>query len=398
MYKANIHLDYNIWHTKCSQLWSGLFYDYISTFVTVLRTALLILVGSTKYQFISTTSHHITTNVKTQRPQDSYCGNSPRDLLGEHIGTLILIFIRFPWSLFITLFHITLSHGTSNPLFTLHSLSAYPTTNMGSSGWQAQVGRATFLQYLRSVNSSKLLNNHLTKPPPSPSSPTFPPSRNTPSVTSGSLLFTSLQPPVAPDSLLYTSFADDTGFNLIEILTKEDLAYFTILALCVLLVVSLGGYHFVAHCHYGYSVFCTRTEHRYGRGRRVSDSQSSSLPLLPQSESPDWGPLVNTPYFSTFPIRPFLPLRLATINGQPTLSSRLLQLYDYPSPEFRPVQSTRTVQFSPAIEIIPLPAYPTAAESGGSEIYSGDEEYENLPPLPAAVCQAETDDTYMQMV
>ena len=281
---------------------------------------------------------------------------------------------------------------------------------MVSSGWQAQVGRATFLQYLRSVNSSKLLNNHLTKPPPSPSPPaefwsvfttnppTFPSSQNTPPVTSGSLLFTSLQPPVAPDSLLYTSFADDTGFNLIEILTKEDLAYFTILALCVLLIVSLGGYQFVAHCHYGYSVFCTRTGQRYGQWRRVPDSHPSSLPLLPQSEFPDWGPLVNTPYFSTFPIRPFLPLRLATINGRPTLSSRLLQLYDYPSSELRPVQSTRTVQFSPAIDIIPLPAYPTTAESGGSEIYSDDEEYENLPPLPAAVCQAETDDTYMQMI
>ena len=269
---------------------------------------------------------------------------------------------------------------------------------MVSSGWQAQVGRATFLQYLRSVNSSKLLNNHLTKPPPSPSPPTFPPSQNTPSVTSGSLLFTSLQPPVAPDSLLYTSFADDSGFNLIEILTKGDLACFTILALCVLLVVSLGGYHFVAQCHSGYSVFCTKTGQRYGQRRRLSDSLSSSLPLLPKSESLDWDPLVNTPYFSTFPVRPFLPLRLATINGQPTLSSRLLQLYDYPSPNPSPVQSTRTVQFSSALEIIPLPAYPTAAESGGSEIYSGDEDYENIPPLPAAVCQAVTDDTYMPMI
>ena len=41
--------------------------------------------GSSKYQFISTTSHHITTNVKTQRPQDSYCENSLRDLLRKHI-------------------------------------------------------------------------------------------------------------------------------------------------------------------------------------------------------------------------------------------------------------------------------------------------------------------------
>ena len=85
MYKADIHLDYSIWHTKCSQPWSDLFYDYISTFITVLKTALLVLVGSTKYQFISTTSHHITTNVKTQRPQDSYCENSLRDLLRKHI-------------------------------------------------------------------------------------------------------------------------------------------------------------------------------------------------------------------------------------------------------------------------------------------------------------------------
>ena len=271
---------------------------------------------------------------------------------------------------------------------------------MVSSSWQAQVGRATFLKYLHSVNSSQLLNNHLTKPPTSSpvSSTTFSPSRNTPSVSSGSLLVTSPQPPVTPDSLLYTSFADDTSFNLIDILTKEDLAYCTLLALCFLLVVSLGGYHCVTHCRYAYSVFCNRTEHRYSRVRRVSDSQSSSLPLLPQSESLDWDPLVTAPYFSTFPIKPFLPPRLATISGQPTLSSRLLHLYDYPSPEFRSVQSTGTVQFSPAIEIIPLPAYPTAADSGGSEIYSGEEDYENLPPLPASVCQAVIDTTYPPMI
>ena len=275
---------------------------------------------------------------------------------------------------------------------------------MVSSGWQLQVGRETFHQYLRSINLSKSLNNHLNKPLPSPSptaefwsvfttnSPAFLSSQNTLQVTPSPLHFTTIP------QFAYHSVADDSEVNFISILTTEDLIYFAILALVILLIVSTGGYHFIVNCLYGWTVLCGRPRREHRQKRTNLEPNPSSLPLLPSLRLDHWELSRDTSSFSTFAPRPLLPHRRSIIRGWTSPGGRSLHLYDHPSFELRPVQSTRTVQFAPSIDIIPLPEYPTSTDPGDSETSSDSDEDWNFPPTPTAVRHAETDAAYMQMV
>ena len=280
---------------------------------------------------------------------------------------------------------------------------------MVSTGWQFKVGRETFHQYLlRTVTSSNPLNNNLDKPLPLTShttefwsvftanSPVSLFQQNTLTVTTSPLSFTTI--PTFAQTYVTDDGDESAQVDFITILTTEDLIYFAVLALVAILLFSVGGYQLIINCFYGCSILCTKSRREHRQRRTNPELNPSSLPLLTPPELDCWESSRDTTSFSTFAPRPFLPLRRTTIRGWTAPGGKSLHLYDHPQFELRPVQSTRTVQFAPSIDIIPLPEYPTPTEPGESELSSDNDEDWIFPPTPAAVRNEETDATYWQMV